>query len=310
MSIDQIVISISKLKEPVIDKAKQSVLVRSILNLRNSKITWNMSELIVSDLIVYPLKSARGIHVESIQLNELGPELDRRWMVIDSQANFVTQRKTPKMCLIETAMTADGSLELSVKGMKVLTVSAGGYTLRQSSVWGTEVQGEDCGDEAAVWISTYLDKQCRIIYMPSTHGRLVDTNYATQKERVGFADGFPLLVATQSSLEDFISKLGFEIGMDRFRPNIVINGNQPWAEDSWKKLAINDITLSLLKPCSRCIMPSINPQTAEKQMTVNQTLQAHRRRERDTYFGQNAVYDRLGSITLGDSVKLCGKTNF
>ncbi len=263
-----------------------------------------MSELTVSDLIVYPLKSAKGFHVKSMQLNELGPELDRRWMVIDSQGRFVTQRKAPKMCLIETTMGIDGSLELGVKGSDKISVPAGGYALKQSSVWGTDVQGEDCGDAAADWISTFLDKQCRIIYMPSNFERLVDTDYATQQERVGFADGFPLLIATQSSLEDFNSKLGFEIGMDRFRPNIVIDGNQPWAEDNWTDITINNITLSLLKPCSRCIMPSINPQTGEKQMQVNQTLQAHRRRERETYFGQNAVYDRLGTIELGDSVLL------
>ena len=286
------------------DNARNSILVRSILNPTNNKITLNMSELTVRDLIVYPLKSARGIHVESMQLNELGPELDRRWMVIDSQGKFVTQRKAPKMCLIETAMGFDGSLELAVKGSDKISVPAGGYAPKQSSVWGTEVQGEDCGDDAADWISAFLDKQCRIIYMPSSYERLVDTNYATQQERVGFADGFPLLIATQSSLEDFNSKLGFEIGMDRFRPNIVIGGNQPWAEDKWTDITINNITLSLLKPCSRCIMPSINPQTGEKQMQVNQTLQAHRRRERETYFGQNAVYDRLGTITLGDSVLL------
>ncbi len=261
-----------------------------------------MSELIVSDLIVYPLKSARGIHLESMQLNELGPELDRRWMAIDSQGKFVTQRKLPKMCLIETAMTVDGSLELSVNGEEKLTVPAGGYEPKQSSIWGTEVQGEDCGDAAADWMSAFLNKQCRIIYMPSSHQRLVDTDYATQQERLGFADGFPVLIATQSSLNDFNSKLGFEVDMDRFRPNIVIDGNPPWAEDSWKDITINTIRLSLLKPCSRCIMPSINPQSGEKQMQVNQALQAHRRRDRETFFGQNAVYDRLGTIQIGDSV--------
>lgn len=264
-----------------------------------------MSELTVSDLVIYPLKSARGVHLDSMQLSELGPNHDRRWMVVDSEANCVTQRKTPKMCLIETAIS-DGSLELSLEGGdQRYTVPAGGHEIRQSSVWGTDVQGEDCGDEAADWISAFLNKPCRIIHMPSTYTRLVDPNYATQQERVGFADGFPLLITTRSSLADFNRKLGSEIGMERFRPNIVIDGNQAWAEDNWKTLTINGINLSMAKPCSRCIMPSIDPQTAQKQMQINQALQAYRRRERETYFGQNALYDRMGEIQIGDSLTAC-----
>jgi uncharacterized protein YcbX len=227
-------------------------------------------------------------------------------MVIDKDNRFITQRKFSKMCLIRTELL-DGALSISAEGSGDCPLPAGGHALKGSSVWGTNVQGEDCGNEAARWISDFIGKSCRIIYMPEDYARLVDTRFATQQQRVGFADGFPLLIATQASLDDFNQKISsvnsdLKIGMNRFRPNIVIAGSVAWAEDQWQRIAIGNIELSLVKPCSRCIMPSINPETAEKEMAVNQVLLKYRRRDKQTYFGQNAVYNSTGAITIGDEV--------
>ena len=262
----------------------------------------------VSELSIYPIKSARGLSLQSIKLNKIGPECDRRWMVVDKNNIFVSQRKFPKMCLINTEFIG-GQLYMSADGSGRCTVPAGGAEIRRSSVWGTTVEGEDCGNEAARWISEYLQKECRVIYMNENYSRLVDPRFATQSETVSFADGFPLLVTTQASLDDFNAKLiesgaGFEVSMDRFRPNIVISGNPAWSEDKWQKISINDIELALVKPCARCIMPSVNPKTAEKQMAVNQALLKYRRRNKQTYFGQNALYSSLGTISVGDAVKI------
>lgn len=267
-----------------------------------------MTNLSVSELSIYPIKSARGLSLESIQLNKIGPDCDRRWMVVDKNNTFVTQRKFPKMCLINTELK-DGNLTMSADGSGECKVPTGGAEVRRSSVWGTKVEGEDCGDEAARWVSDYLNKECRVIYMNERYSRLVDPRFATQKETVSFADGFPLLVTTQASLNDFNAKLiesgaGFEVSMERFRPNIVITGNSAWSEDTWQRISINGIELSLVKPCARCIMPSVNPQTAEKQMAVNQALLKYRRRNKQTYFGQNALYSALGTINVGDAVEI------
>lgn len=267
-----------------------------------------MTNLSISELSIYPIKSARGLSLQSIKLHERGPECDRRWMIVDNKDSFVTQRKFPKMCLIKTEFI-NGELYVSADGLGQCHVPAGGEQVRRSSVWGTTVEGEDCGDHAATWISEYIDKECRVIYMNDNYSRLVDPRFATQGESVGFADGFPLLVTTQASLDDFNSKLiesgaGFEVSMDRFRPNIVITGNPAWSEDTWKGISVNGIELSLVKPCSRCIMPSVNPQTGEKQMEVNQALLKYRRRNKQTYFGQNALYNSLGIISVGDSVEI------
>ena len=272
--------------------------------MNESRASLKMTNLVVSSLISYPLKSARGIEHTSMQLNHLGPELDRRWMVIDPKGKFITQRKVSQMCLIQTSLNDDG-LVISAAGAGQCEVPKGGNSSLSSSVWGSDVIGEDCGDHAADWLSNFLGKKCRIIYMPSTYQRLVDINYANNSEQVGFADGFPLLIATQSSLDDFNTHIDFNIEMNRFRPNIVISGNHAWAEDNWRTIEINGIQLKLPKPCSRCIMPSVNPNTAERQMEINSALLAHRRGEdKRTYFGQNAVYNKLGSINVGDSVKI------
>ncbi|MBL4673186.1 MAG: MOSC domain-containing protein [Arenicella sp.] len=267
-----------------------------------------MTKLSISELHIYPVKSARGISLETMQLNRKGPECDRRWMVIDHNNNFVTQRKTPKMCLINT-QAIDGGLLISANDAGECALPTGGYALIESSVWGTDVKGQDCGDQAADWISSFLGKECRIIYMLEDYSRPVDSNFASQNEQVGFADGFPLLITSEASLDDFNSKLAnsepdFKIAMNRFRPNIVITGNAPWAEDQWQKIAIGNIEFSLVKPCSRCIIPSIDPHTSNKQMRVNQTLLKYRRRDGKTYFGQNALYNRLGSISVGDTIRV------
>jgi len=262
-----------------------------------------MTKLSVSELNIYPMKSARGMHLQRISLNRLGPECDRRWMVIDQNNTFVTQRKFPKMCLIRTELI-NGDVFISADNAGRCRVPAGESERRDSSVWGTDVSGDDCGDEAAHWVSEFLGKECRIIYMNDDYTRLVDTDFANHKETVAFADGFPLLVTTQASLDDFNLKSGLEIGMNRFRPNIVITGNIAWAEDQWQKIKIGDVELSLVKPCSRCIMPSVDPETGEKQMQVNQALLTHRRRDKKTYFGQNALYTKQGTINLGDEVSV------
>lgn len=265
-----------------------------------------MTQLRISELTVYPIKSARGIAVDTMTLGKLGPDFDRRWMLIDQNGKFITQRQQAKMCLIGTQLK-DQHLIVSAPTMPDLEIThthSLDQALRQSTVWGTAVTGYDCGDDVAEWFSAFLEKPCRLIYMPDDGERKVDTAYANDGERLAYADGFPLLVASQSSLDDFNSKLGIKIGMERFRPNIVISGCEPYAEDHWQKLCIGDIELSLVKPCSRCIIPSIDPQSATKQMEVNEALMRHRRRGNTTFFGQNALYQQFGTIHVGDDVTI------
>jgi len=266
-----------------------------------------MSKFVISKLSIYPVKSTKGIDLNSMPLTKTGPEYDRRWMVIDDNGKFITQRKHAMMCLIETQLS-ENSLILRAPNMSELVLplntSYSQYALLHSEVWGTEVSGYDCGNEAAQWLSDFLGRTCRLITMPDSIERRVDPNFAKHGELVAYADGFPLLVVSQASLDDFNNKLDAPIAMERFRPNIVISGCEPYAEDSWQTLNVAGIELSLVKPCSRCIIPSIDPQTAEKQMQVNEALMQYRRRDRKTFFGQNAIHHGLGRLRVGDHVTI------
>lgn len=264
----------------------------------------------VNQLAIYPVKSAAGILLEQVELDHRGPLLDRVWMVVDSKNRFVSQRNAPKMCLIRTVLQ-DKVLCLSAPNMPEIHLALEPLVtesiFRNVLVWKDSVNAIDCGDEAASWLSGYLNRDCRLVFMPKSSERLVDKEYAKQQQTVGFADGFPLLVISEASLEQFntdLAKQGSSVKVDlhRFRPNIVIAGCEAFAEDNWNKIQINNIVLSLVKPCSRCIIPALDQDSGVKQMEVIEVLNKTRRRERKTYFGQNALHDGPGIIKLHDVV--------
>jgi len=256
----------------------------------------------ISELTFHPLKSAKGVSVQTLEITSRGPAFDRNWMVVNIKDRFLTQRQKPLMCLIETELV-DGNLLLKANDMPELLVP-NETQARSVKVWGDQVKAYDCGDEAADWISNFLEAECRLVRMPENYKRLVDPNYATLNEIVSFADGFPSLIISQASLNDFNEKLDTPISMAHFRPNIVIDGCPAFAEDHWKVIKVNGITFSLVKPCSRCIIPSIDPVTGKKNMDIIHALNTHRRRDNATYFGQNALHDQTGVISVGDHVEI------
>lgn len=260
-------------------------------------------KMYVSELYIHPLKSAAALRVESIDYEAGGPAHDRQWMLVDTKGKFLSQRNLPKMCFIHASIH-DGHLALSAGNKSIssdILQIGEGTTV---SIWKDQVRAADCGDVAADMLSEFLGKQCRLVQLaPDTH-RLVDPEYAHAGETVSFADGFPSLLVSQASLDEFNSHLNDPVDMRRFRPNIVVSGSAPYAEDEWRTLNINGISFDLVKPCSRCIMPSINPDTADKEMRVNEALLKTRRRGRNTYFGQNAIHHGLGKIRVGDKVEL------
>lgn len=262
-----------------------------------------MTTLTVSQLSIYPLKSASGNSLMRMYLGAMGPSFDRRWMVVRPEGTAVTQRQYPRMCLIGTALK-NNALSLSAPGMPRVDVERPSEDMLQSEVWGSEVSGQDCGEVVAQWLSQYLGLEARLIYMADDYQRLVDQDYASNRELVGFADGFPLLICSDASLQNFNSHLNKSISMDRFRPNIVIAGCEPYAEDRWKKIRIAGIEITLAKPCSRCVMPSIDQQTGIKDNAVLDALNTYRRQQGKTYFGQNGLYLKQGVLKVGDAVQV------
>lgn len=258
----------------------------------------------VHQLFLHPVKSASAIRVDELLYDAVGPRHDRQWMVTKPNGEFITQRAVPKMCLIEPSIV-NQQLSLTAPNMPAIEV-AKAQTSLNVRVWSDTVVAGDCGEDIAAWLSGYLERPCRLVCITATTHRVVDQDFANTTDTVGFADGFPTLVTSKESLDQFNANLESNIDMRRFRPNIVVSGCDAFDEDNWKAIQIGNIEFKLVKPCSRCIIPSINPDTAAKEMAVNQALIATRRQGKKTFFGQNAIHRGEGVITVGDEVRILG----
>ena len=263
-----------------------------------------MTDFTVSQLSIYPVKSCRGINLQSTSAEDFGLKNDRRWMVVDESGVMLTQRKLSSMCLINVTLTEAG-IQLSTSAMESLQVTIPiSANILKVKVWNDECMAYDAGDEAANWLSQFLNISCRLVYFPEDEIRQVDLDYANEGDKTAFSDGFPLLLISQASLDDLNSRLDNPISMNRFRPNIVVEGCQPYEEDSWKKIKIGDIDYSIVKPCSRCVIPSINPETAEREKEPTKTLITYRKRDNKIFFGQNVIAQATGKIDVGMHVEI------
>ena len=263
-----------------------------------------MTNIVVSALSIYPVKSCRAVSLSSAQLESFGLKHDRRWMVVDEKGVMITQRKIAKMCLIQPELTSQG-LILKTSTMPDLDVETPQAKNKVSvTIWDDHCQAYDAGDEAANWLSQILSTSCRLVYFPDDEFRQVDLDYANEGDKTAFSDGFPLLLISQASLDDLNQRLATPIPMSRFRPNIVVTGCEAFAEDTWKEIRIANITFRIVKPCSRCVIPSINIETAQREEEPLKTLVSYRKRDKKIFFGQNVIANMTGKIDVGMEVDI------
>lgn len=264
-----------------------------------------MPILLLRDIYIYPVKSLTGIRVERWPVNHKGLLYDRHWMLIDEQNKFLSQRRLPGMALIGTTLT-ESMLTISAPGMTDLQFGLeewNGETLN-AQIWHDECLAHVVSKEADHWFSQFLNTPCRLVYHPLTETRTVNQNYAGPNDQTAFSDGFPFLIVSENSLTVLNEQLPSEIGMTRFRPNLVISGCEAYAEDTWRELSINDIRFRLPKPCSRCAVPTIDPLTAEFGKEPLQTLNRLRKWQNNVYFGQNALHNSMGTLESGAKVTI------
>ena len=259
----------------------------------------------VSALRIYPVKSLAGIGLQSVQLDRFGFAGDRRWMVVNENRRFLSQRELSPMALITAERTAKGiRLTRDGRSVSVPRPQATASTV-PVQVWEDRVNARDAGEEAAHWLSEVLGSTCRLVYMAEDARRYVDGIYAQQGQTVSFADGFPVLLISQASLEDLNQRLSQPVPMNRFRPNLVVQGCEAFAEDRWRRIRIGSVEFEVAKPCSRCVMPSIDQATAQKDSEILRVLAGYRRGEdRQTYFGQNLLYTDTGELRVGDALEV------
>jgi len=262
----------------------------------------------LSGLYRYPLKSAIAEPLTDIQLDALGVVGDRRWMVVDAQnGRFLTQRALPHMSQLLARHTATGGLTLSAPGFPALDVPLPDpdAMLRGVFIWSDSLYVPDAGDEAAEWLSRFIGKPCRLVHVPAERARYIAGNLSAE-QKVGFADGFPLLLIGQASLDDLSARVGRPLEMLRFRPNLVVEGGAAYAEDSWRRIRIGDVEFRVAKGCTRCILTTIDPLTGERSADREPlaTLKTYRARDGELYFGQNLINQGGGELKLGMTVEV------
>jgi len=253
---------------------------------------------------IFPLKSCAPLPLAQARVQSRGLEHDRRWLLVDENSTFITARKYPRMTLIRAVPSVDG-LQLDAPGMPTTRVRVPDASRRTSAVvWDDTVAPLAGDDESAAWLSEFLGFTCRLVYMDDACARPVDPARAQPGDVVSFADSHPLTVLSASAIDQLNSKLAQPIPAQRFRPNLLIDGVEPHAEDSWKRIRIGEVELDLLGPCVRCQFPTIDFDTGVPDPTGEpiRTLTKYRRSPKGVIFSQNAIPRQLGTIRVGDPV--------
>lgn len=260
--------------------------------------------IVLNDLYRYPVKSSRGESLTSVQVSVRGLLHDRHWMLVNDAGRFLTQRELPQMVLIRPRVVASG-LKLSAPGMSDLEAQPDSEEELTVQIWRDQCTARVMSLAADQWLSEFLGVSCRLVYLPREQTRQVDQDYATSTDEVGFADGFPFLLISRASLDDLNRRMGLTLPMERFRPNLVVEGSEAYAEDNWKRIRIGELEFRVVKPCSRCVIPTINPETGER--TGNEplkTLMRYRKQGNSVYFGQNLIHDGQGRLETGMPVEI------
>ncbi len=283
----------------------------------------------ILSLYTYPVKSCAGIAHSEVGLSQGGLHRDRQWVIVDGHGIFMTQRQYPRMALIRPHLSSAGDLTLHAQGMPVLTVPWLTDTSEPAqipvTIWRSHTLGFDEGDAAAKWLSDFLELPCRLLRVHPEAERCASPDHVNAwrarhedgapgfpaKHRFGFADGFPLLVTNQGSLDELNQQLqakGHEpVPMNRFRPNVVLSGLPAYEEDYLAGMRAGVLTFAFVKRCGRCPVPNIDHLTAKVGTEPGITLAEHRQFPEGVLFGVNAVVAGVSPGTrlgIGDSVEL------
>lgn len=264
------------------------------------------NDLCLAALTYYPIKSCRGVDVGSSLLERMGLEHDRRMMVVTPEGRFITQREYPRLALVTPGLKED-TLTLRAPGFDELRIPI----CRTGTPWGVQIWRSkgvlsiDQGEEAAAWFSNWLGRPARLVHFAEGYRRSVSRDYAvTPDDHTAFADGYPVLLISEASLADLNGRLEDPLPMNRFRPNLVIAGSEPFAEDGWKRIRIGGVELAVVKPCARCVVTTFDKETLEHSKEPLRTLAAYRKHPLGAIFGQNVIPLGEGRLEVGMRVEV------
>jgi uncharacterized protein YcbX len=257
-------------------------------------------------LYLYPMKSCAPLPVESARIEPRGLAHDRRWMVVDADGRFLTGRQLPRLTLVR-ALPLDDGLSLQAPGMPALDVPVpAGDEVLPVVVWKSDVRARPCGAAADAWLSAFLGQPVRLVHMDAGVHRPVLSEHARPDDEVSFADAFPLLLVTRAALDGLNARLAQPVPVQRFRPNLVVDGAPAHAEDAWSRIRIGGHAFEVGPACVRCVFTTVDPQRGERDPDGEplRTLVTYRRGEQGVTFGRNLVPRGTGTLRLGDRVEV------
>lgn len=267
-----------------------------------------MTQLTLSEIWIYPIKSLGGIQLEAARVFCKGLQFDRRWMLIDESGEAMTQRTYPRMALFKVSIRS-GHLEINLhQNRKEISSIQVGTDVPQPESWitadvfGDKVKVVETNPEASRWFSRHLGANCRLVSFPEENLRPVDPEYAVREDHVSLADAFPFLLISRASLDDLNKRLPAPVPMNRFRPNFVVTGGEPYQEDHWDELRMGNLSFAGVKRSSRCVLTTVDQESGTKGPEPLHTLSTYRKQGNKIYFGQNLIAHREGEVKAGDRV--------
>lgn len=269
----------------------------------------NLAPLVtVSEIHIYPVKSMRGVSLAEAIVEPRGLQHDRRWLVVDDTGRFVSQREDGRMAQLVATVSPQGLRLSTPDGSDVVVPHRDGESVAAQTspvqIWRDTVDACDCGPEAATLLSEFFGAPYRLVSMPESTHRQCSLDHARPGDHVSFADGFPLLLANESSMTDLNGRLDRSLPINRFRANIVVSGAAPWDEDGWQTVTIGDVSFRNVKPCGRCIVTTTDQETGERHSDEPlRTLTQVRLFGNSANFGVNLVPNDTGVIRVGDTVR-------
>ena len=266
----------------------------------------------LSEIYIYPIKSLGGIRLEKANITTRGLENDRRFMLVDESGRFLSQREHPQLALFQTEIEGNFLLIKNKKSGNSLKIDTQ-YSITQSfnhsiivKIWDDITKAIEVSNEASDWFTQALGIPTRLVFMPEESHRKTEAPYSlTGEEITSFSDGYPILIIGQSSLDDLNNRLENPVSINRFRPNFVFTDGEPFEEDAWHEFTIGNIRFFGVKPCSRCIMTTIDQETGEKKgKEPLLTLNKYRKAGNKILFGQNVLISQLGKVKVGDLIEV------
>lgn len=265
----------------------------------------------LSEINIYPVKSLAGISLKESKIERRGLEFDRRWLLVDENNKFLTQREFPKMATVKTEITPDALLVSNNGNSLKIAFEPETVETKTVKIWSSRCRAKIYETAVNEWFSDVLETNCKLVVMPEATRRKVNYFYAVQKDdHVSFADAYPFLLIGENSLADLNSRLAENLPMNRFRPNLVVTDSEAFSEDGWKKIKIGETVFHVVKPCARCVMTTIDQEAGVKDgKEPLKTLASFRIPKRSIkkkiLFGQNLIAETAGAVLrVGDQVEV------